>query len=112
MDERPRDSASTRKRYGAHPGHQSGSFGILKSPTVSENESDCSLQLTSEPERLFNLLTVKEVAVALRVSRDTVYRLVDSRELTSNVIGGCMRIALDDLKTYVERSKRRAPNNH
>jgi excisionase family DNA binding protein len=47
------------------------------------------------------LLTVKEVAWILQVSRTTVYELIYAGVLVSVKIGTCRRIRRDDLETYV-----------
>ena len=75
---------------------------------ISENETICSLQSNKELVGLF--LTVKEVSEALRVSEDTVYRLLDKRDLPFHRIGGCKRILLSDLREYIKKSKIQARN--
>jgi excisionase family DNA binding protein len=46
-------------------------------------------------------LTVSEVAVALRVSNMTVYRLVSSGELPAVRIGRSVRLRADDVEAYL-----------
>jgi excisionase family DNA binding protein len=51
------------------------------------------------------MLTVKEVAERLRVSRTCVYQLVERGKLACHRIGlgrGAIRIAIEDLAAYVE----------
>lgn len=48
------------------------------------------------------LLTVKEVALVLRVSRSTVYELMYAGVLLSVKIGTCRRIRRCDLEDYVQ----------
>jgi excisionase family DNA binding protein len=49
------------------------------------------------------LWTVGEVAQILRVSRPTVYRLVESGELPAHRIGGSIRIGRDDLLAVISK---------
>jgi len=48
------------------------------------------------------LLTVKEVARVLQVSRSTVYELLYAGSLVSVKIGTCRRIRRSDLEDYVQ----------
>jgi excisionase family DNA binding protein len=56
-------------------------------------------QPSDEPRVRF--LTVSEVAIALRVSNMTVYRLVSSGELPAVRVGRCVRLAADDVEAYL-----------
>lgn len=47
------------------------------------------------------LMTVAEVAAALRVSRMTVYRMVDEHALTALTVGRSIRVHRDVLDRYV-----------
>ena len=54
---------------------------------------------------MMKLLTIKETAVALRVSCSTVYALVEQRQLQCHRVGsgrGSIRIDENDLKQYLE----------
>lgn len=77
---------------------------------TSENETICSLQSNNELVGLF--LTVKEVSEALRVSEDTIYRLLDKRNIPFHRIGGCKRILLTDLREYLKTSRIQARNEY
>lgn len=48
------------------------------------------------------LLTVKEAAWILQLSRTTVYELIYAGVLVSVKIGSCRRIRRADLETYVQ----------
>ena len=48
------------------------------------------------------LLTITEVAVALRVSKMTIYRLVHAGELPSIRIGRSIRVPAGALRTYLD----------
>jgi excisionase family DNA binding protein len=48
-------------------------------------------------------LTVAEVAHHLRVSNMTVYRLVNSGQLSAVRVGRGYRIREDDVRTYLEK---------
>lgn len=52
--------------------------------------------------------TVAEVAERMRVSRMTVYRLVEARELPATRIGRSVRINRDDLERYLRDAVFRA----
>lgn len=51
------------------------------------------------------LLTVQEVADALRVHCNTVYRWIDSGQIKALKTGGEYRITESDLKAFLEREK-------
>ena len=84
---------------------------ILK-PNRSDKETICSLQFTNELVVEFKFLTVKEVSEVLRVSTDTIYRLLDNRKLPFHMIGGCKRIMLKDLQHYLDQNKIQAQNEN
>jgi excisionase family DNA binding protein len=46
-------------------------------------------------------LTVAEIASIMRVSRMTVYRLVNAKELTSKRIGRSFRVRTDEVERYL-----------
>lgn len=52
-----------------------------------------------------DLLTVEEVADRLKVSKMTVYRLIESRELPALRIGRSYRVAATDLDAFLSRSR-------
>lgn len=54
----------------------------------------------SDPTRL---LTVLEVAAALRMGKRSVWRLISSGELPTVRIGRCVRVSADALRAFVER---------
>lgn len=47
------------------------------------------------------MLTVAEIAAELRVSKMTVYRLVNERELPSVRVGRSVRVRRSDLAAYL-----------
>lgn len=51
-------------------------------------------------------LTVAEVATALRISKMTVYRLLETRELGSYLIGRSYRVTPADLNAYLGQARR------
>lgn len=51
------------------------------------------------------LLTVEEVAQKLRVSKDTVWRLIRQKKLGAYRVAGSLRIHPDDLKKYLDLQK-------
>ena len=50
------------------------------------------------------VFTIDEIAERLRVSRDTVRRLIERGELRAMKIGSQWRIAEEDLDAYVRRT--------
>lgn len=50
------------------------------------------------------LVTVDEAAHMLRVSRRTVYELINSAQLRRVKLGKCSRIPYDDVRSLIERN--------
>lgn len=57
------------------------------------------------------LLTPKEVAEMLRVSKTVPYNLISEGKLAAYKIGGSIRIDLEDLEKYLESRKLKAFTN-
>ena len=55
------------------------------------------------------MLTVKEVAERLSISRSLAYRMVQSGEIPSYRIGTCRRINEQELMAYLERTRFEKP---
>lgn len=55
----------------------------------------------SRDESSVRFLTVGEVAVALRVSNMTVYRLVSAGEIPAVKVGRSVRLRADDVDAYL-----------
>lgn len=51
------------------------------------------------------LFTPKEAAVILRISKASLYRLVDARVLPFHRVGRGLRFAEEDLKSYLAGSR-------
>jgi len=60
------------------------------------------------PAARTQLLTVKDIVDALRISRSSVYRLFDSGELTWVQIGSSRRVRPEDLAQFIEQHRRLA----
>jgi excisionase family DNA binding protein len=56
-----------------------------------------------EPDDRPLLLTVRQAAVLLGVGRTTMYRLMDTGEVSSIHVGASRRITLSSVYDYVER---------
>lgn len=52
-----------------------------------------------------NLLKIEACAERMNVSKMTVYRLIDEKQLTAYRIGRSFRVDEADLETYLEASK-------
>lgn len=59
---------------------------------------------TKDPFVVPELLTVEDAAAILRMSKMTVYRLVDSGDLPHFRIGRTVRIRKDDFEHYLRRA--------
>jgi excisionase family DNA binding protein len=75
--------------------------------TIVENDSYCADSQAGDPTVTFampdrGLLTVREVADAMRVSTMTVYRLIKAGELRAIRVGKHFRIKNGDLVAYLD----------
>lgn len=64
-------------------------------------QADSHIAASSIP----TLLTPKEAAVLLRISKASLYRLVDSRVVPFHRVGRGLRFSDEDLKTYLACSR-------
>ncbi len=55
----------------------------------------------SPPARVGLLLTIPEAAEALRISRSSIYRLFDSRELSWVLICGKRRVSTAEINRFI-----------
>ena len=51
------------------------------------------------------MLTVKEIAERLSISRSLAYRMIRSGEIPSYKIANCRRVSEDDLTAFIARAK-------
>ena len=58
-----------------------------------------------------NLLTVDEVAGLFRISKSSVYRMIDSGMLTFYKVGGVMRFDEADMLAFLETVKHKPWND-
>ena len=63
----------------------------------------------NEASPLEPLLTINAACDLLRVSRNTLYRLVDRGELRPTRVGERWRFQPDDVRSYLERGQEPAP---
>jgi len=49
------------------------------------------------------LLTIRDVAERLAISRSTIQRYITSGELRSITLGGCRRVSEEDLDDFLDR---------
>ncbi len=54
------------------------------------------------------LLTVNEALKVLRISRQSLYKLIADKKITVTKIGGRTLLDMKDIEEYVERSKIKA----
>jgi len=57
---------------------------------------------------LKNLLTVKEVAALLRVSTQTLYKMLEQGQIPAVKVGSQWRFDRDKIQTWIERQGARA----
>jgi len=85
-----------------------------KSSSPAGNAHDTEFGEPGETKQLpFQMLTVAEVADALRVGRSTAYQLIDVGKIPSVKIGsgrGTIRVLLEDLRAFVENARRGEPS--
>ena len=53
-------------------------------------------------KKKFDLLTVPEAAMYLRISKSNLYRKCKQGVIPSTKIGGCLRIDRDELNQYIK----------
>lgn len=68
--------------------------------------TDMAGDLVSDARIPAEVLTIPQVAERLKVSRNTVYRLISAGELPAVTVGSVQRIAEADLQKYIERNTR------
>ncbi|MDD2656851.1 MAG: helix-turn-helix domain-containing protein [Patescibacteria group bacterium] len=56
------------------------------------------------------ILKIGEVAVILRISKPTIYRMVESGRIPAYKIGGSLRFKLAEISTYLEKCKIKPAN--
>ena len=80
---------------------------VMPQLTIVEDDSYCAPSQVGDPRVTFampdrGLLTVREVADAMRVSTMTVYRLIKAGELRAIRVGKHFRIKNGDLVAYLD----------
>ena len=81
-------------------------FSLVTELTIVANES-CPQPKETPVDEEHRLLTVREVADAMRVSTMTVYRLIRSGSLSAIRVGKHFRIRTRDLEGYLEAQSTR-----
>lgn len=61
--------------------------------------------MPSNLNTITRLLTVDELADCLRVSKTTVYRLIENRQMPFYKVKGGLRFAEQDVLKYLERNR-------
>jgi excisionase family DNA binding protein len=51
-----------------------------------------------------NLITPDELAAFLRISKSSIYRLIEGRKITFCKVGGVLRFRKNDINEYIEKS--------
>ena len=70
---------------------------------MEHKEIHCSLQSNKSGDIVVpKYLTIEDVAVLLQVSKATVYRLADKREIQFIRFSGAIRISRHDLGVYIQ----------
>ena len=73
---------------------------------TGESDTTCEMVETNSiaerpPARAGLLLTIPEAAEALRISRSSIYRLFDSRELSWVLICGKRRVSTAEINRFI-----------
>jgi len=53
------------------------------------------------------ILTLKETADYLKISRSAIYRLINSGDIQAHKFGGSLRFRLEDIDKFISKSKLR-----
>ena len=61
--------------------------------------------MTTDIYTISRLYNTDELAERLNVSKPTVYRLIETREISSYKIKGCLRITEEDVLKYLKKSR-------
>jgi excisionase family DNA binding protein len=69
------------------------------------------LEINPMQDSSFEFLSVKEVAGILKMSRASVYRQIELKELRAFRLGGTVRVALTDLNAYIAKCATRPPDD-
>ena len=59
----------------------------------------------SDNYTIIQLYNVDQISELLGVSRSTVYRLTESRVLSSYKVRGCVRVSHEDVMNYLEKNR-------
>lgn len=73
---------------------------------TGKSDTNCDIPNTSSmaespPARAGLLLTIPEAAEALRISRSSIYRLLDSRELSWVLVCGKRRVSTAEINRFI-----------
>lgn len=60
---------------------------------------------SNEHKRITTLLTPKDLAVILKVSNTTIYRIIESRKISFYKINGSIRFRQTDIETYMNGNR-------
>lgn len=60
---------------------------------------------SSEHNKTSSLITLKELALLLKVSNTTVYRIIEGRKISFYKINGGIRFKQADVDTYMEANR-------
>jgi excisionase family DNA binding protein len=61
--------------------------------------------MTTNFKPILKLYTVDELTSLLSVSKPTVYRLIETRQMPSYKIKGCVRVSHNDVINYLEKNR-------
>jgi len=60
---------------------------------------------SSEHNRISSLITPKELALLLKVSGTTIYRIIEGRKISFYKINGSIRFRLVDVEAYMNTNR-------
>lgn len=70
---------------------------------IDNNMPNSNLTNSSRADRPFQ--TVDELALMLHVSKTTVYRLVESRQIPFYRVSGSLRFSYEDIQSYLHKNR-------
>lgn len=76
---------------------------VAQLPQLSEHERRAAAKASSQRNDGRPMLSIEDTAAYLKVSRDTVYRIIRGGKLQSFRIEGSLRIRPSDIDAYVEQ---------
>lgn len=95
-------------RQGGEPADPAGPAAVTDPADAADPAVTDPADAADPTDESLDLLTVSEVAAMLRLSKMTIYRLMDKGSLPALRVGRSFRIPRDSVRSLVEESARQA----